>query len=188
MIDWTKNEILLLQKLYPIIMPKEIQKFLPDRTINAIRLKAEILRFYPSLQDRFERYFIPITECGCWLWIGGTYKNGYGVFQNKSAHRTAWKIYKGPIPNGMCVLHKCDVNPCVNPNHLFLGTIQDNINDKCKKKHHQYGEKHHMAKLTEQEVKAIRQDNRTHEKISNDFPVSRRMISRIKSNENWTHI
>lgn len=79
----------------------------------------------------------------CWLWTAGTV-NGYGEFaysrRNDRAHRFAWKITNGEIPGGLCVLHKCDVRLCVNPNHLFLGTREDNITDKVSKNRQARGE------------------------------------------------
>lgn len=74
----------------------------------------------------------------CWLWTGGKFPNGYGQFslrpKNFHAHRFVWELVNGPIPDGMCVCHKCDVKHCVNPDHLFLGTQLDNIADRDAKR------------------------------------------------------
>lgn len=76
---------------------------------------------------------------GCWEWIGSCSHNGYGRMylpetkKVEQAHRVSWKIFKGAIPNGLLVLHKCDNPPCINPEHLFLGTYKDNSDDKIKK-------------------------------------------------------
>ena len=69
----------------------------------------------------------------CWLWIGGKTKDGYGTCSNGYAHRQSWKIHYGDIPRGLLVLHTCDIRNCVNPNHLWLGTILDNIKDRDNK-------------------------------------------------------
>lgn len=69
----------------------------------------------------------------CWLWIGGRFDSGYGKVlrgaKKLRAHRVSYELYVAPIPEGMHVLHKCDNPPCVNPNHLFLGTHIDNMRD-----------------------------------------------------------
>lgn len=73
----------------------------------------------------------------CWHWTESTSDDGYGFVRKdrktKRAHRVAWELTNGDIPDGMKVLHKCDNPPCCNPNHLFLGTDQDNSDDKMKK-------------------------------------------------------
>lgn len=77
----------------------------------------------------------------CWLWAGSTLRNGYGqisVTHNGHAsplmtHRVMWVLTYGPIPDGLSVLHRCDVPRCVNPTHLFLGTQRDNIHDAQRK-------------------------------------------------------
>jgi hypothetical protein len=78
----------------------------------------------------FERKILKQPN-GCWLWNGALNKDGYGVFGIKAegAHRASYKMYKGEIPKGILVCHKCDIPRCVNPDHLFLGTQLDNIRD-----------------------------------------------------------
>jgi len=73
----------------------------------------------------------------CWIWLGSTNPKGYGTLSCRGvplkAHRVSWWLFKGEIPSGLFVLHRCDVRDCVNPNHLFLGTHQDNMDDMRKK-------------------------------------------------------
>lgn len=73
----------------------------------------------------------------CWVWEGARNRGGYGTFRRGSvvikAHRAAWEFCYGPIPEGLCVLHKCDNPPCVRPDHLFLGTVADNAQDRVAK-------------------------------------------------------
>src|SRR5882672_8799966 len=95
-------------------------------------------------RDPTERFWSFVEKCpGCWLWTGGTAgKMHHGVFgvrdpegkmRTTYAHRFSWEIHKGPIPSGMWVLHRCDVPRCVRPDHLFLGTQQDNMDDMIRK-------------------------------------------------------
>ena len=74
---------------------------------------------------------------GCWLWTGYRRTTGYGRIGFRGridyAHRVAWVVAKGEIPDGMCVLHKCDNPACVRPAHLWLGTQRENMIDKGRK-------------------------------------------------------
>ena len=83
-----------------------------------------------------------ITESGCWIWMLYCAKKGYGSASLPSvknvigAHRVSYFIFKGDIPDGMYVLHRCDVPSCCNPSHLWLGSNKDNMQDKCSKGRH----------------------------------------------------
>ena len=99
---------------------------------------------------------------GCWLWTGYTSGKGYGLWdggESRRAHRQSYELHCGGIPTGLCVLHRCDVRLCVNPDHLFLGTRSDNNRDMVAKGRWQHGENHYRAKLTEEKVLEIRREH-----------------------------
>ena len=88
------------------------------------------------LRERLLEKMEPVPESGCWLWMSSMlsprYEYGYIVVGHDTkllAHRAAWMVFRGPIPKGQQVLHKCDVPSCINPDHLFLGTQRDNLTD-----------------------------------------------------------
>jgi hypothetical protein len=99
-------------------------------------------------QERFETKFSPEPNSGCWLWVGCVFSKtgGYGAFKADGkmwrAHRFAWVLYRGLIPDGLMVLHHCDNRGCVNPEHLWLGTTDDNMADMVSKGRASRGAKH----------------------------------------------
>jgi hypothetical protein len=133
-------------------------------------------------------------ESGCVLWTGHISPYGYGIlsvrWRDERAHRLAWKIANGPIPDGMFVLHRCDVRNCVNPDHLFLGTLADNNRDKALKgrSFHPKGELHGRSKLTAEKVIAIRADTRPNITIADDYGVCNSIIGRVKKRKIWRHV
>lgn len=135
------------------------------------------------------------SKTGCWIWQKGKDKDGYGQFSFKNrmykAHRVAYRLFVGPIPRGMQVLHTCDDTSCVNPKHLFLGTNIDNVADRVQKDRSCKGVDHLNSKLTEDQVKEIKKrllGTETISGIARDYPVDRKVISRIKAGSAWAHI
>jgi hypothetical protein len=130
----------------------------------------------------------------CILWHKGIRKDGYGDAHANGkhwlAHRLIYTRAFGEIPNGMCVLHKCDIRNCVNPQHLFLGTQKDNVRDMETKNRarHPNGEEHGRSKLSEAEVLAIRAADLSYRILAKQFGVCLAVISQIKNRQNWVHI
>ena len=112
--------------------------------------------------ERFAQKFEVKGLTECWPWHSYLNRMGYGHFwsdgRNQLAHRLMWEFENGSIPDRLCVLHTCDNRVCVNPNHLFLGTQRDNIQDKHTKGRaaDQCGEHNNSAKLTADQVRQIR--------------------------------
>jgi hypothetical protein len=130
-------------------------------------------------------------KTGCIEWQKGK-SSGYGaaLFNNKTdrTHRISYVLNVGDIPDGLFVLHKCDNKICINPEHLFLGTMQDNIKDMVDKGRNIKGESMPLAKLKEEEIRIIRAMDKPHKVIAKLFGVDRSNISRIKSREAWRHV
>lgn len=133
----------------------------------------------------------------CWNWKAGKDEKGYGLFWCKKtwrAHRFSWVVHYGEIPNNLHVLHKCDNPKCVNPEHLFLGTNQDNVNDKFKKgrNYNVKGEKHKLAKLNDTDIIEIRKlynnGNFTLKEIAKKYKVYYTTIQKIVTKQTWKHI
>lgn len=147
---------------------------------------------------------------GCWNWLGGKQKDGYGTLVvngvSVQAHRLMYELFKGKIPKGMCVCHHCDNPSCVNPSHLFLGTRADNNRDRANKgrtkanvgqtmklhpERRARGERQGSAKLTEADVKEIRElysGGLSQRILATMFGVSKTCIGEIARGENWRHI
>jgi hypothetical protein len=154
----------------------------------------------PTKEEQIERMTKKTNKQGtivtpvlghCWEWIG-LRKEGYGIYNRKTVHRLAYELLHGPIPVGMIVRHKCDTRNCWNPDHLELGTTQDNIQDKVLRGRAiggpgKRGENCIHAKLTANDVEVIRAapQTATHASLAQQFGVSFQQISKIRRGERW---
>ncbi len=150
------------------------------------------------LIKRFEDKFERIPEAGCWIWTASVGPKGYGMFAHSHtdhdrSHRSAWRIYRGPIPDGMFVLHRCDVPSCVNPEHLFLGTHKDNMQDMVSKGRGRglVGSAHPESKLTEADVLEMRRlskAGKTAIEIAAQFGVGKSAANYACNGTTWKHV
>lgn len=166
------------------------------------------------LEARFwEKVALLETDRGCWEWEAGVGTSGYGKIGaggagegTLHAHRVAWELVNGPIPAGLHICHRCDNRLCVNPSHLFTGTSADNIADMHSKGREargfshgtrtrpeaiRKGVAHHMAKLTEVQVREIRamyQTQPSYGAIAKRMGVSETSIRYIIARKTWRHV
>jgi hypothetical protein len=136
---------------------------------------------------------VRVSQSGCWLWTAYRMKNGYGQFtvaaqDRRLAHRAAWWLHFGDVPEGMFVLHRCDNRACVNPKHLFLGTHADNMRDMLSKGREARGEKARHAKLLEADVRRIRASVGPRDSIASLYGVSGSLIGYIRRRDTWKHV
>ena len=155
-----------------------------------LRLSMELR----ALESFWER--VRVAE-GCWEWQGNKTELGYGLVsvrgerRMEKAHRVSWTLNRGPIPEGLWVLHRCDNPSCVKPSHLFLGTPADNTNDMLTKGREAKGTKSGTAKLREDSVRAIRAaaaSGMRNGEIAKLFGVSPGTTCMIIKRQRWTHI
>lgn len=157
------------------------------------------------MKTYIERFWekVEIGEAGdCWEWTAYKTKKGYGRFQlsgsPERAHRVAWALTFGPVPDGLFVCHHCDNPGCVNPAHLFIGTNSDNqLDSVCKGRHKGWrgmrtsmeGTNNGQAKLIESDVLEIRrlaiETSLNNCEISKRFPVGEQQIGRIINRKRW---
>jgi hypothetical protein len=174
-------------------MPFHPWKYAPNKCCS--RVCAGLLRRQQPLDERFWKKVQIRSKEECWLWKGSTNQDGYGAFwvqdRLKLAHRIAWILTNGPIPEGLNVLHKCDVRTCCNPGHYFLGTHGDNCRDRTKKKRTASGEYHGRHILTESqavEILALHKQGWSQRLLGEKFEVSKSAIKHLLKGRNWKHL
>ena len=148
----------------------------------------------PVFERFMEKVAFGVTDC--WYWIGAKHHLGYGLINamgETKAHRVAWKLFHGLIPEGMHVLHRCDVRCCVNPEHLWLGTHAQNMQDMSIKGRNRaprlHGAANPMARLTPLEVEAMRHmrtsTGQSYKAIGQHFGVTSATAYRAISQQSW---
>ncbi len=151
--------------------------------------------------DYIETRSIPEPNSGCWLWEGNISPRGYGrVYLSPTssrkaaedgAHRISYRIYCGAIPDGMQIRHQCDNRACVNPSHLLVGTITDNMADRDRRQRTCRGDRHYRAKLNADSVRAIRaqlSNGKTVREVAKSFGVTDGCIHFIRVGRTWAHV
>lgn len=140
------------------------------------------------LISRFLNKTTKDNTTGCLNWTGAKSHSGYGIFwkngRHESSHRASYSLFKGPIPEGLIVMHTCDNPICVNPSHLISGTLSDNSKDRDAKR------RGHTVKLSEADVKYIRESYEKGEvtmvELGRKFGVHHSTISRCVRNKYWS--
>ncbi len=150
---------------------------------------------FGTLAERFHTHYVKDPHTECWLWTGSIIKGGYGMIgggegKNLMAHRVSWELYHGPIPDGLIVCHHCDVPSCVNPEHLFVGTYQDNSDDSVAKGHSARGQRNPNHVFKNAEVRVIRalwaNGDISQSELARRYGVSSPTICNIVNGKTWS--
>ena len=163
---------------------------------------SDIARFWAKvdkngpLPDQSNPHYSGLDRC--WLWLGGVFVYGYGAFNARKisyrAHRVSWMVKNGQIPNETCVMHRCDKRLCVNPAHLQLGTIAENIADRGAKNRSArvIGGKNGLSKLNDRSALEIRtlcaKGDQTYRSLAIKYGVSGSTIADVIHRKTWKHI
>lgn len=149
-----------------------------------------------SVADRLRR--MSSDRDGCRVWTGSVDRYGYGRITIRprgvlTAHRVAWELAHGQIPGGMVVRHTCDNPPCIRIEHLELGTVSDNNNDRVSRGRSASasGEHNGYSKLTEQDVRDIRiraKSGETQRSLADAYGVKQSNVSQIVRRVTWAHV
>ncbi len=151
-----------------------------------------------TLAEKLARNSREDAQTGCVLWTAAKNRDGYGVVLVGSrkdgtrrmmlAHRASWAERGEPLPVGMILCHRCDTPACINPAHLFIGTVAVNNADMRAKQRHARGAAHGLAKLTGQQVRDIRSAAGRRGLIASNYGISANHVGAIKRREKWAHI
>ncbi len=140
------------------------------------------MKYRKTLLEQFENKYEVITETGCWIWTGALASNGYGHIRRDggiiTAHKASYMLYKGDIPDGHDVCHRCDVRCCANPDHLWLGSRSDNLCDMMRKSRHN-------RVLTYEQALVIKASTKKVSDLALEYNCSETMIYNIKSGRQW---
>lgn|SRR3990167_3823034 len=150
-------------------------------------------RWNDAPEERFWKCVDKQSIGGCWIWIGGKIGDGYGSIyfygSRLLTHRVSWILLRGDIPEGLEVLHQCDIRACVNPDHLFLGTQLDNMRDCASKKRlNNSGENNPRHILTEEMVLRLREEfdrGISVKDLSERYGIAKHNLWALRSGKTW---
>lgn len=179
-------------ELYPVAHKKLLNLCIVcSRKVPLMNRKPRIVEAEEIIDDFMA--LVEQHEEGCWLWLGKTYGRGYGRFNVpgklslRPAHWVSHEMFNGPR-KGLHVMHTCDNPACVNPNHLTLGTHQDNMRDKTEKGRVPHGENHPQATITDAQALEIFNDKRHPPVIANEYGINKATVYNIQAKRSWKHI
>lgn len=148
-------------------------------------------RHKKDVEERLNHFRIKRGVFECWGWTGFRFR-GYGRFSigNRivGAHRAAFELARGPIPEGKAVRHTCDNRDCTNPAHLILGTVLDNNRDRDRRGRQAKGERQGSAKLTEAHVMEARRSEESNAEIAARFGCNKNTIASARNGTTWAHL
>lgn len=161
--------------------------------LGALKRKNRTISCGCSRKENPKKRFYSLFEKseGCWNWIGKLNAGGYGKYSQTSASRKMYEYEFGPIQKGMQVCHTCDNRRCVNPDHLFLGTIRDNQKDKVNKGRQAKGSNIGSSILNEEivlDIRKMRISGKMYKEIADKFKISWDMVKVICQNTQWKHV
>lgn len=155
-----------------------------------------------DIEDRLLSHVL-VDENGCWNWTGSKNKQGYGSIgigsrrtgerKTVKTHRLSYSLFVGNIPEGYDICHKCDNPSCINPAHLFAGTVRDNMADMDSKgrRGYSYSEDHPSAKLTEEDVftaRKLRRNGYSYYRLAKMYGVNRETMRQAVLGATWKHL
>lgn len=161
--------------------------------VNSKLMRDMQLKKYGTIEERFLSRFKKVKN-GCWIWTAHSDKDGYGILPTSGAairaHRFSFEYFnKVKIKKGQVVCHHCDNPSCVNPDHLFVGTVKDNCQDMLSKdRDAMIGVRNNKAKLSNLDVIEIKLSKEGTTKLSKKYGVCNSTIKRIRSGKSWRHL